>query len=250
MLHTGLHDDYHRPSDDSHKINAEGLKQIARLMFNILVELADAPTLGGFRRQSRLESRGAQQLSERGLPVLPGRLGIRIDGKAAAEGKAVVASVTPGSAADKAGLRSGDRIVKFADREILDATRFQATVLAAISPAQATLERAGASEPVEVTIELAGEPVRLGISWRTDDAEPGTVIVSRVIPGAPADLAGLRVGDRIDRIGGREFATSDAFRRLVGETPGRFTLAVETAGRVRTVEVVPEQSAAIAPDEE
>ena len=41
---------------------------------------------------------------------------------------------------------------------------------------------------------------RLG---RTDEAEPGCVIVNRIIPGSPADMAGLRINDRIDRIGGR-----------------------------------------------
>ena len=41
MLFTGLHDDYHRPSDDAEKINGDGLMQVSRLMFNVLVELAE-----------------------------------------------------------------------------------------------------------------------------------------------------------------------------------------------------------------
>ena len=85
--------------------------------------------------------------------------------------------------------------MKLAHRDINDASRFQAGVLAAASPVGATIERPGEAEPLEVTLDLPGEPVRLGISWRTDDAEPGSVIVNRVINGSPADLAGLRVGD-------------------------------------------------------
>jgi hypothetical protein len=239
MLHTGLHDDYHRPSDDADKINVEGLQQIAQLMFNVLVELADAPTLPGFRARARSESRSEQQQSERGLPSVPGRLGIRMDGKAAAAGEVLVAGVTSGSAAEKAGLRAGDRIVKLAHRDINDASLFQAGVLAAASPVGATIERPGEAEPLEVTLDLPGEPVRLGISWRTDNAEPGSVIVNRVINGSPADLAGLRVGDRVYRIAGQELTTGDEFRRLVGSVPGAFTLEVETAGRVRTIEIVP-----------
>lgn len=239
MLHTGLHDDYHRPSDDADKINAEGLKQISQLMFNVAVELADAPSLSGFRGHSRNETRFDQQTRERGLPSPPGRLGVRIDGKAAANGQVVVTSVNPGSAADLAGLRAGDRVLKFAGEDVSDPARFLVNVLATSGAATATIERPGQDEPLEVTLKLSGEPVRLGISWRVDDAEPQAVIINRVVSGSPADLAGLRVNERIYRIGGREFANGEEFRRLVAESNGPIQLEVEGEGRVRTVEVVP-----------
>ena len=239
MLHTGLHDDYHRPSDDADKINAEGLKQISQLMFNVLVELADAPSLSGFRGQSRSETRFDQQTRERGLSSPPGRLGVRIDGKAATNGQVVVNSVSAGSAADLAGLRAGDRVLKFSGDDVTDAARFLVNVLAASGPATATIERPGQDEPLEVTLNLPGEPVRLGISWRTDDAEPQAVIINRVVSGSPADLAGLRVNERVYRIAGREFNNGEEFRRLVAESNGPIQLEVEGEGRVRSVEVVP-----------
>jgi hypothetical protein len=239
MLHTGLHDDYHRPSDDADKINAEGLKQISQLMFNVLVELADAPSLSGFRSQSRTETRFDQQTRERGLPSPPGRLGVRIDGKAATNGQVIINSVSAGSAADRAGLRAGDRVLKFAGEDVTDAARFLVNVLATAGPAPATIERPGHDEPLEVTLNLPGEPVRLGISWRADDAEPQAVIINRVVSGSPADLAGLRVNERIYRIGGREFASGEEFRRLVADSNGPIQLEVEGEGRVRSVEVVP-----------
>ena len=68
---------------------------------------------------------------------------------------------------------------------------------------------------------MPGEPARLGISWRTDDAEPGCVIVNRVTPGSAAELAGVRVGDRIYRIGGRDFADGEEFRELAVDARGR-----------------------------
>jgi S1-C subfamily serine protease len=239
MLHTGLHDDYHRPSDDADKINAEGLKQISQLMFNVLVELADAPSLSGFRRESQNETRFDQQTRERGLPSPPGRLGIRIDGKAAANGQVVVTGVSAGSAAELAGLRAGDRILKFAGEDVTDTATFLVNVLATAGAATATIERPGQEEPLEVTLNLPGEPVRLGISWRADDAEPQTVIINRVVSGSPADLAGLRINERIYRIGGRDFANGEEFRRLVAESKGPIQLDVEGEGRVRTVDVVP-----------
>ncbi len=239
MLHTGLHDDYHRPSDDADKINTEGLKQIAQLMFNVLVELADAPSLGGFRGQSRSETRFEQQTRERGLPSPPGRLGVRIDGKAAVDGRVIVNNVSAGSAADRAGIRTGDRVLKFDGADVTDAAQFLVNVLAAAGPVTASIERAGQDEPLEVTLNLPGEPVRLGISWRTDEAEPQAVIINRVVNGSPADLAGLRVNERIYRVDGREFANGEEFRRLVTEASGPLQLEVEGEGRVRNVEVVP-----------
>jgi Peptidase family M28/PDZ domain len=236
MMHTGMHGDYHRPSDDADKVNTEGLAQVAELMFNVVVELADAPNLGGFRAQSRRESQWTKRSQEVVLPPPRGRLGLTWDEVRAGEGAVVVASVVPGSAAAVGGLRPGDRIVRFAGGEVHDADKFRIAVLAAKNPVPVSVERPGEDAPVEMTLELAGEPVRLGISWRTDAAEPDSVIVNRVTPGSPAALAGLKPGDRIHRIGGRDFATGDEFRELATRLPSPLVLEVESGGRVRTVE--------------
>ena len=238
MMHTGLHNDYHRPSDDADKINVPGLKQVAQLMFGVLVELADAPQLGRFRTQSRNESPAEQKIRETPLPPLPSRLGVRWDERAAEkEGAIVLAAVTPGSAADRAGLRVGDKLLKFANQEITSASRFRLAVLAASNPVLVTVQRSSASEPVELSLELLGTPTRLGISWRTDDAEPGSVILNRVTPGSPADLAGLTVNDRIHKVDRQEFNDGEQFRQLVAAASNPMVLEVETAGRIRTVEV-------------
>ena len=237
LLHTGMHNDYHRPSDDAEKINGEGLKQVTKLMFRILVDLADMPSLGGFRRQSRYESRAAQRATRVTPRPPPGRLGIRWDEAAAGNGKIVVVAVVPGSAADTAGLRPGDRLLTFAGRAVNDEKQFRIGVLAAENPVTATIERAGEEAPLELTLQLAGQGVRLGISWRTDPAEPRSVIINRLTPGSPADMAGLRPGDRIYQINGRDFTGSDAFRELATSLPAPLILEVETSGRVRIVEV-------------
>ncbi len=78
-------------------------------------------------------------------------------------------------------------------------------------------------------------PMRLGIAWRTDDAEPDTVIVSHVAAASAAATAGLRAGDRIYRIGGRDFANDAAFAALARTLPGPLELLVERDGRLRTV---------------
>ncbi len=233
MLHTGLHGDYHRPSDDADKINNEGLKDISQLLFNITVAMADAPTLGKFRSQSRVESQFVKRAVETTLPPPKGRLGMRWDPAAALGGRIVVASVTPGSPAARAGLRARDRLISFAGQELNDAEQFRLAVLAAESPANAKVERAGQESPIAVDIELDGPPVRVGIGWREDLAEPGVVIVNRITPGSPADKAGIRSGDRIYRINGRSFGGGNEFRALAQSLPAPLSLEVERHGRMQ-----------------
>jgi S1-C subfamily serine protease len=166
-------------------------------------------------------------------------LGVGWDDKAAAEGTISIVSVEAGSAGEKGGLRVGDRVLKFAGRELHGPTEFRQSVLAARSPTSALIERRGEDGPRELVIRLPGEPVQLGVGWRVDDAEPGTLIVNRLTPGSPADLAGIRPNDRIQRIGGQEFANAEEFQRAAAATDGPLVLEIETAGRVRTVEIPP-----------
>ena len=56
MLHTGLHGDYHRPSDDVEKLNIDGMHRMARLLYGIVTIAADEPELPKFRDAVRRES--------------------------------------------------------------------------------------------------------------------------------------------------------------------------------------------------
>ena len=69
LFHSGLHGDYHRPSDDVERINHEGLRQIARLMFRVTDELANGPPLGGFRQRVQSESQFTQREAEQPLSL-------------------------------------------------------------------------------------------------------------------------------------------------------------------------------------
>jgi Zn-dependent M28 family amino/carboxypeptidase len=238
MPFTGIHEDYHRPSDDAEKINVAGLAQISQLIFKVLVDLADAPSLAPFRAASRSDSPWSDLARSRALLLPPGRLGVRWDEAISAQnGQIVVASVTPDSAAARAGVQVGDRFLKFAGRDVNGADTFRLLVLAAENPVPAMVERKGADAPVDITLELTGGPTRLGISWRTDEAEPGTVIINRVIPGSAAALAGVRVGDRVYSVNGQSFADAEEFRRLAASAPAPVALETERSGRVRNVEL-------------
>jgi hypothetical protein len=65
MLHTGLHDDYHRPSDDANKINRAGLASVTKYLHDVVIAAADADQLPAYRSARRFESLAAQQSRDR-----------------------------------------------------------------------------------------------------------------------------------------------------------------------------------------
>ncbi|MBM4092393.1 MAG: M28 family peptidase [Planctomycetes bacterium] len=236
MLHTGLHNNYHRPSDDVEHINAGGMRDIALLVFRTALELAESDHVPSFRDESRQETNRHRAQFERVYPPKPPRLGIEWHSDKVAGGLRV-ARVTPGSAAAEAGIKPGDRIDRFAGEPVVDSDTFQMQVLAAAGPVAITLTRPGQSEPVELQVPLRGTPERLGISWLADSADPATVILSRVTAGSAADRAGLRPGDRVYAVSDRTFRGNIEFRNLVAVLESPLQFLVERHGVLRTVPV-------------
>jgi S1-C subfamily serine protease len=240
FVHSGLHDDYHRPSDDAEKLNLAGMQRIVQWLCGVLYELADRPQLSGFRQAGRIDSPQTQQEFERPLPPLPGRLGLAWDAGPAQAGRPLrVARVVRGSAAATAGIQAGDRILEFNDKTTPVGEELQSLVLAAQNPASMVVERSGAAQPLRLAVQLAGQPMRLGISWRVDPAEPRAVALSRVVPGSPAARADLRLNDRIYEVSGKSFASSEEFRGLVSDALGPLEFLVERQGRLRVVTLEP-----------
>jgi C-terminal processing protease CtpA/Prc len=239
MFHTGLHDDYHRPSDDVSKLNVDGIQRITQLLLNSVLALADADKRQRFRARSQQELKSMRSQAEAALAPSPVRLGVRWSNDEEGRGGVRLIEVTPATPAAAAGLRVGDRILEFAGSKVEGGATFLPIVLAAENPAAAVVERAGSNEPLQLSIRLGGQPIRVGVTWRVDDAEPGVVQVSRVTPGSPAQLAGLRVGDRIHRLDGESFGSSDEFAKLLSGASGPTELEVESSGRVRSVQLTP-----------
>jgi S1-C subfamily serine protease len=149
----------------------------------------------------------------------------------------VVSEVVAGSAAAKAGLRPGDRILRFNGREVRLDADLQAAVMIAPPRVTVLIEHPGEPKPVEVTIELKGVPFRVGITWRVDDGEPGSVIITHVVDGSPAAKAGVKRGDRIYQVNGRDFSGElELFERL-RTFPGPLRFQVERAGQLRSIDV-------------
>ena len=116
MFHTGLHDQYHRPADDVHLVNLDGIPSVVRLTLGFVRAVADDPGPRRiFRPDSRLESNATKRRLEAVIhdAIGPhrGRWGIGTREDTCEVAAPVVVRVAPGSPAATAGLLPGDRIL-------------------------------------------------------------------------------------------------------------------------------------------
>ncbi len=232
LLHTGLHSDYHRPSDTADKVNAAGMQEVAQWAFRMVDGLADAEQLSAFRAKSREETARSQADFEKPLASQPGRLGVRWTDAGEKSHGLMLSEVTADSPAARAGLRAGDSIVGFAGKDYTSEATFRSAVLSAKNPVAIVVQRAGVDKPLELSASLSGAPIRVGITWETDDAEPGSVVVLRVVPDSPAARAGIKVLDRVYQVNGHDFKTSAQFDQLFVEQPNPLDFTLETHGQV------------------
>jgi len=248
MLHTGLHDDYHRPSDDAHKVNADGMEQVARFLFALTRELGDRDRLPAFRNEAFNESKQDRQAFERWLKPVPPRLGVSWTSRklndspeahhaAAGEPGLTVTHVSAGSAAAKAGIRPGDRLVALDGKPILDEDRFRLAIATAPERVVLQVQRQGRDKPLDAPVRLTGHRVRVGINWRTNGGEPGVMLITRVVGGSPAEFGGLRVGDRVLEIDGRRIKDSAHFSQFLNTQLSPLRMTIERRGQLKRLAI-------------
>lgn len=104
---TGAHPDYHAPGDTADKINAAGMARAAAVAAGVVERLE-----GGARPvYARLPAPSSRSARSSGAPVF---FGIGADGRSTWDALRL-SQVVAGSAAERAGLRDGDVIVRFDD---------------------------------------------------------------------------------------------------------------------------------------
>ena len=107
---TGQHEDYHKPSDDSDKINFEGIEKISDYIEDIIEELDSAEKLDFIKAE---EAKNATPRFKVGLGVMPDYLydegGMKIS--------AITSDEKP---AGKAGLQKNDIVIKMGDINVID----------------------------------------------------------------------------------------------------------------------------------
>lgn len=136
---TGLHDDYHRPSDDWDLVNYEGLAKIVGLVDRVIGEIDEGDERPDYVNVPRRSS-GTNVRLKVVLGIIPdygfGGEGLRITG------------VSEGGAAEKGGLRNGDIIVGLNGKEVNGIEAYMAA-LQSVEP----------GDDVEVVVERNGEKI-------------------------------------------------------------------------------------------
>jgi hypothetical protein len=237
LFHTGLTDHYHTPRDDAHRINADGMRRVTRMMFEFLYDMANADRTPRFRPQANRETETTRRRQDQHSTKLPSRLGVSWSRESNGAAGLQLTRVVPDSPGEQASLVIGDRILQVNGREVYSSEDLIGAVATAASPAHMLVQPSHGEIPVELAVQLRGKPLRLGITWRVDEAEPGSLILTSVVAGTPAALAGLRAGDRIYQIADRDFANEVEFARLAAILPGPLRLAIERNGRISTVQL-------------
>ena len=154
---------------------------------------------------------------------------------------ALVNAVTPGSPADKAGMRRGDVILAVNGQAVKDGNvlRNEVSQMLPGSNARLTVVRGGKEQTVNVTLaeltkpgsatERSGsEPDRTGFGMAVEPLTGDTarqlgvaatsgVVITDVQPAGRAADAGLREGDVISEVDGKAVATGDALRAALKE---------------------------------
>lgn len=232
-LHTDTHRDYHRPTDTADRVNVDGMRQVSQLLVRFIVDEANRDELPPFREAARKESDEKTALLPRGL--LPPRLGASWSPEEATEEGVRLRAIASRSAAERAGLKPGDRIVALDGQRIGSGNQLIQAVMTAESPTTAMVVPAGHEEPVELSVPLEGQPLRLGVTWRLDDAEPGVMILSQIVPASAAEQAGLQAEDRVYQVEGRDFANESQFAEMLRAHPSPLELLIERKGRLRRV---------------
>jgi len=147
-----------------------------------------------------------------------------------------VSHVVIGGPAWQAGLCYGDRVVRLGDREIHD---FDELRLAALETP--------ADRPVTLVIERDGKQVELSVVRPRAKQELGIYCsfiatkVRAVVPGSPAEKAGLKPNDELVSVDGHRLRGWSDFRRRVLASPGRpIELGIRRNGKPLTLTATPE----------
>jgi len=159
--------------------------------------------------------------------------------------------VQPGSAAEKAGLQAGDVIIAINGEKVdgfrgsLDSIT-ERIILSATDKIVFTVKRQGHDKPIEITSGFTVPDTdwyQRGGLRQVGIQEQMPLVVYEVAPNSPAADAGLKRGDTVTHIDGKEVFSWLAFKNHMEEKEWQTMLLTVVApdGSVREVEITPER---------
>jgi peptidase M28-like protein/PDZ domain-containing protein len=107
FFHTGGHDDYHRPGDTVDRLNVDGMARVAAVGAAVVTTLDDGARPVYARLTAPTRKRGGMGRADGAF--------LGVGGDAQAGDGARLAHIVAGSAAERAGLRDGDVLVRIDD---------------------------------------------------------------------------------------------------------------------------------------
>jgi aminopeptidase YwaD len=144
---TGYHSDYHKPSDDSDKINTMGGAKVVKLVYEVARQIADRDGKLTFQ-----EPNGREGSSDE-MPTYRVVMGLTPDIGGDDKPGMLVEAVNPEGPADLAGMRAKDRILRIGDKKIAN-----------IFDYMAALRKNNPGDAVEVTVLRDGEEIPLSVT--------------------------------------------------------------------------------------
>ena len=155
---TGIHSDYHRPSDDSERINYAGMAKIADYMELIALDVARRPERPEFARLVPVKRAARTGSASAGMSVA---MGVMPDYADEAKAGLKLADVREGGPAAKAGLKGGDTITSIGGKPI-----------STIYDYMESLGRYKPGDQVAVVVKRGGKDVTLNVDLGQPAAEP------------------------------------------------------------------------------
>jgi S1-C subfamily serine protease len=143
-------------------------------------------------------------------------------------------AVAPSSPAEKIGLQRGDTILKIDGLPVLNQQDFAAALDASGGSPVLIVRKANNPRPVRLLADLVGNapsrwsagPYLLGVLGAFT---PQGMRVNVVVPGTPAERAGLKPGDTILMMNGRQIGNQNDFFAVLNSSGGSVALQVRRA---------------------
>lgn len=163
------------------------------------------------------------------IVLLAGAFMVHYEHDAFMDQPAVVGDTIPNTAAAKAGILAGDRIIRVQD--VTNPTWEDVilkTMLSARNPVDLAIDRNGQIINVKITPEPRGTQ-EFGYTGLVPDQD---IIVTAIDSSMPAYKAGMRIGDKIESVNGVNMASLPAVQRYLKENgPKPVTVQVSRNGQ-------------------